>query len=318
MKRKICIILSILVMVILAAIITAACVWQPMIPPRDGEDGKSAFEIRLYAGNEGDMDDFLEWLRGNAGQDGASAFEIWLSQGHQGDYNDFLEWLRRPIEQPQTRTLNFSNTYFAPITAPQGTLIWQPSTPTTSMTALLAEQAFLGWYMDRNFTNKAIFPFMLNDDTTLYARWYIFRTEDFLIIDTMIMLMNFSLTTIVIPAFVTDVVSNGFSFARLENIIFEEGSRLESIGNAAFMGTGRLQYINLPNTLRYIGNVAFAMTSLASITIPYSVVYIEWTAFLGWTEEQTIYIQREAACPAWLCENWGWLNNTDARIVWNA
>jgi len=80
MKGKVVIILSVLVMLALAFIITPACVWQPINTPNDGEDGR----------------------------DGKSAFEIWLYAGHEGTYEDFLEWLRRPLAAPQTFTLSFS------------------------------------------------------------------------------------------------------------------------------------------------------------------------------------------------------------------
>jgi hypothetical protein len=52
-----------------------------------GKDGKSAYEIWLDQGHEGTVDDFLEWITGDAGK---SAYEIWLSFGNEGTLGDFL------------------------------------------------------------------------------------------------------------------------------------------------------------------------------------------------------------------------------------
>lgn len=52
-----------------------------------GEDGKSAYQLWLDAGNSGTVEDFLESLIGDPGK---SAYEIWLSVGHEGTVVDFL------------------------------------------------------------------------------------------------------------------------------------------------------------------------------------------------------------------------------------
>ena len=59
-----------------------------------GDDGKSAYEIWLEAGNEGSEADFLASLRGETGDDGKSAYEIWLEAGNEGSEADFLASLR--------------------------------------------------------------------------------------------------------------------------------------------------------------------------------------------------------------------------------
>lgn len=51
------------------------------------KDGKSAYELWLEEGYQGTIEDFLEFLTGEAGQ---SAYELWLSVGHQGTILDFL------------------------------------------------------------------------------------------------------------------------------------------------------------------------------------------------------------------------------------
>ena len=70
-----------------------------------GQDGKSAYELWLEAGNVGDINDFLESLKGADGQDGndgadgqpgvngKSAYELWIEAGNKGDVDDFLESL---------------------------------------------------------------------------------------------------------------------------------------------------------------------------------------------------------------------------------
>jgi hypothetical protein len=52
-----------------------------------GEDGKSAYDLWLEAGNTGTVDDFLDSLVGESGQ---SAYEAWLSVGNEGTITDFL------------------------------------------------------------------------------------------------------------------------------------------------------------------------------------------------------------------------------------
>lgn len=51
------------------------------------KDGKSAYEIWLEEGYQGTIEDFLEYLTGEAG---SSAYELWLSVGHEGTILDFL------------------------------------------------------------------------------------------------------------------------------------------------------------------------------------------------------------------------------------
>ena len=65
-----------------------------------GEDGKSAYQIWLDAGNKGTEEEFLESLKGYTPQkdvdyfDGKSAYEIWLANGNTGSESEFLESLK--------------------------------------------------------------------------------------------------------------------------------------------------------------------------------------------------------------------------------
>ena len=153
----------IVVVLVLSVFVLFAC--------EGGQVGRSAFDIWLEAGNVGTEADFLQWLRGSAGQDGEdgkdglSAFEIWLAAGNIGDEEYFLEWLRRPPVVISNFTLSFNGTNFDCITLPKGAPIWQPSSPTR------INFKFDGWYTDGDFEMQVIFPFVLDDDTVLYAKW---------------------------------------------------------------------------------------------------------------------------------------------------
>ena len=62
-----------------------------------GDEGKSAYQLWLSAGNTGAEADFLNSLEGKDGKDGfdgLSAYDIWLSLGNTGTENDFLNWLK--------------------------------------------------------------------------------------------------------------------------------------------------------------------------------------------------------------------------------
>lgn len=75
-------------------------------PPKDGVDGKSAYEIWLDNGHSGTQSDFLEWLKGgkgdtglqgekgDTGSNGKSAYQTWLDNGHTGSEEDFLAWIK--------------------------------------------------------------------------------------------------------------------------------------------------------------------------------------------------------------------------------
>lgn len=52
-----------------------------------GEDGKSAYQLWKEQGNEGTVNDFLQYL---VGPTGLSAYEVWLSVGNKGDMSDFI------------------------------------------------------------------------------------------------------------------------------------------------------------------------------------------------------------------------------------
>jgi len=98
-------------------------------------------------------------------------------------------------------------------------------------------------------------------------------------------------TSITIPASVHTIGNGAFEHCSSNTeVIFEEGSVLTTIGGYAFIGN-RFEYIELPETLTYIGNFAFSSNSaFASIVIPASVTYVGLKTF-SYCYNLNIYIQ---------------------------
>ena len=58
-----------------------------------GPAGKSSYEIWLAIGNEGTVVDFINSLHGVKGDQGKSAYDIWIEEGNNGTITDFLDSL---------------------------------------------------------------------------------------------------------------------------------------------------------------------------------------------------------------------------------
>ena len=75
-------------------------------PGKDGENGKSAYEVWLGLGNKGTEQDFLKAIKGEKGDqgnpgkdgsngvDGKSAYQVWLDAGNKGTEADYLKSLK--------------------------------------------------------------------------------------------------------------------------------------------------------------------------------------------------------------------------------
>ncbi len=88
-----------------------------------------------------------------------------------------------------------------------------------------------------------------------------------------------------------------------------------SVGDRGFASCINLQSINIPASVTHIGVWAFAgCLSLHIITIPYNVTDMAHSAFVKWTNEQTIVIQGRRNPPDTWDTNWN--ANCNAKIVW--
>ena len=84
------------------------------------------------------------------------------------------------------------------------------------------------------------------------------------------------------------IPDNFFSNGRYDGILdIPEG--ITEIGNFAFYQTGQMKSVNLPNSLKRIGNEAFSLSGIEEITIPENVEYIGTAAFFNNSKLKTIY-----------------------------
>ncbi len=86
---------------------------------------------------------------------------------------------------------------------------------------------------------------------------------------------------VIIPASVKKIDYEAFKDCKaLEMVLFEEGSAVESIGNAAFNGCVRLKSVDLPKGIKYISyNLFYGCNNLEFVGIPSGVVKIGSGAF---------------------------------------
>ena len=88
------------------------------------------------------------------------------------------------------------------------------------------------------------------------------------------------ITTLNLPKSVKRIGEKAFFGVSLSNVVFDDKSKLESIGNSAF-GNTNIESITLPTSLTNIGASAFTGTKITNVTIPFSVVTIGEKAFAG-------------------------------------
>ncbi len=99
---------------------------------------------------------------------------------------------------------------------------------------------------------------------------------------------------IVIPASITKIGSKAFSGSAFTKISLEEGSKLESIGQAAFAYIDAEFTLNVPDSVTSIGLNAFGdCKALSSISIPSGVKSIGSSAFDGCTSLASIQLPEE-------------------------
>ncbi|HEX3025910.1 MAG TPA: leucine-rich repeat domain-containing protein, partial [Clostridia bacterium] len=127
------------------------------------------------------------------------------------------------------------------------------------------------------------------------------------------------LTEITVPASVTQIGSNSFrDCTGLKSLAFENGSKLQSIGSQAFDGCVKLNGIDLPGGVTFIGPFAFNgcksltgidlpggvtdipsntfnnCTGLTDIVIPDNVTKIEYMAFAGCTSLKNVTFGKDS------------------------
>lgn len=115
-----------------------------------------------------------------------------------------------------------------------------------------------------------------------------------------------NLKQITIPNTVQSIGSNAFSDSFLETVIFEEASRLTTIGLSAFEGCLNLSTIIIPDSVTSIGQWAFLFSSVITIVIPVNVTTIEVDAF----NTNTIIFSNALSMPQ------GWDNSVLENVVY--
>lgn len=106
-----------------------------------------------------------------------------------------------------------------------------------------------------------------------------------------------NLTSVVIPKNVVTIGREAFGGAwdNLQSIEFEEGSKLKTIGELAFLGA-KATTINLPDTVETIGSWAFAGSQITNLFLPESVKTLGLYAFNGGSYAYGTKLQ-ELYCP---------------------
>ena len=106
------------------------------------------------------------------------------------------------------------------------------------------------------------------------------------------------ITSITIPNSVTYIGEDALGWCReLENIYFEEDSQLETIYDNVFEGCDSLESIVLPDSVKYVGHLAFYCENLKSVTLSKNLEYISSGAFVFSDSLENIYVPDD-------CENY--------------
>ena len=170
-----------------------------------------------------------------------------------------------------------------------------------------------GWYKSLNYKDKISFPYVINDNITIYPKlvkvveeedeinnFYYYTVNDNIVItsyygfeedldwSSMTNLVgigpqafsgNTTIKTIKLPNTVTSIGAQAFS--NCNNLTgIELNDNLKSIGDRAFYRCYNLTNVELPNSLTHIGNNAFyECRNIRSIEIPSGVTRIEYNTF---------------------------------------
>lgn len=109
--------------------------------------------------------------------------------------------------------------------------------------------------------------------------------------------------TMTIPATVTEIEDSAFRYClNLEEVLFEDGCSLETIGSCAFRKDGALEEFDFPETIKTIGTQAFENCGLTSVVLPDSLETLHAGAFNGCGSLASVTI------PANMTYDWGYNN----------
>lgn len=74
-----------------------------------------------------------------------------------------------------------------------------------------------------------------------------------------------TVTSVTIPASITTIGAQAFSYSKIEKVTFEANSKLTEIGGEAFYNTPITEF-TLPESVKEVGNLAFGNTLLSKLT----------------------------------------------------
>ncbi|WOO37860.1 leucine-rich repeat domain-containing protein [Anaerocolumna sp. AGMB13020] len=87
--------------------------------------------------------------------------------------------------------------------------------------------------------------------------------------------------SVVIPNTVEGMDKFIFTHSKVKKVVFQEGSKIDKLSDGIFSSCKNLKEVQLPKSLKIIGNGAFEAAGIVSIEIPDGVTIIEGGAFIG-------------------------------------
>lgn len=138
---------------------------------------------------------------------------------------------------------------------------------------------FMGWYIDKDYSEKFDFNTKIQSNITLYAKWSNDLDE----------LYSFNLTED--NSFYE--ITGYFGESKTVKLpVRYNGLRVCSIAEDAFNSNEIMEEVEIPNTIQIIGKSAFANChALKSLDVPYSVISIEDEAFSNCVSLKTLSLE---------------------------